>query len=89
MTLAVAGIAAISLAVAGILIMNVMLVSVSQRNAEIGLLKALGAAPGQLRLLFLTEAGLLSMLGAGLGAGASASAEKPAIFLTDPRASPT
>lgn len=68
LTLAVAGIAAISLAVAGILIMNVMLVSVSQRNSEIGLLKALGAAPGQLRLLFLTEAGLLSMLGAGLGA---------------------
>ena len=68
LTLAVAGIAAISLAVAGILIMNVMLVSVSQRNAEIGLLKALGAAPGQLRLLFLIEAGLLSMLGAGLGA---------------------
>ncbi len=67
LTLAVAGIAAISLAVAGILIMNVMLVSVSQRTAEIGLLKALGAEPGQLRLLFLTEAGLLSLLGAGLG----------------------
>lgn len=67
LTLAVAGIAGISLVVAGILIMNVMLVSVSQRNAEIGLLKALGAEPGQLRLLFLTEAGLLSLLGAGLG----------------------
>jgi putative ABC transport system permease protein len=67
LTLAVAGIGGISLAVAGILIMNVMLVSVSQRTAEIGLLKALGAEPGQLRLLFLTEAGLLSLLGAGLG----------------------
>ncbi len=43
LTLGVAGIAAISLAVAGILVMNVMLVSVSQRTSEIGLLKALGA----------------------------------------------
>ena len=44
LTLAVAGIAAVSLGVAGILIMNVMLVSVSQRTPEIGLLKALGAS---------------------------------------------
>ena len=43
LTLGVAGIAAISLAVAGILVMNVMLVSVTQRTSEIGLLKALGA----------------------------------------------
>jgi putative ABC transport system permease protein len=69
LTLAVAGIAAISLAVAGVLIMNVMLVSVSQRTSEIGLLKAIGAAPDQLRLMFLTEAGLLSLLGAGVGIG--------------------
>ena len=67
LTLTVASIAGISLLVAGVLVMNVMLVSVSQRAAEIGLLKALGAEPGQLRLLFLTEAGLLSLLGAGLG----------------------
>ena len=44
LTLGVAGIAAISLAVAGILVMNVMLVSVAQRRSEIGLLKALGAS---------------------------------------------
>jgi putative ABC transport system permease protein len=43
LTLGVAGIAAISLAVAGILVMNVMLVSVAQRTGEIGVLKALGA----------------------------------------------
>ena len=67
LTYAVGGIAAISLIVAGILIMNVMLVAVSQRTAEIGLLKALGAAPGQIVVLFLSEAFLLSLLGTGVG----------------------
>ena len=67
LTLAVGGIAAISLAVAGILIMNVMLVAVSERTAEIGLLKALGATPRQILLLILAEASLLSLLGALLG----------------------
>jgi putative ABC transport system permease protein len=67
LTYAVGGIAAISLIVAGILIMNVMLVAVSQRTAEIGLLKALGAAPRQIIVLFLSEALLLSSLGALLG----------------------
>ncbi len=52
-----AGIAAISLAVAGILVMNVMLVSVTQRTAEIGLLKAIGASAGTIRLIFQTEGG--------------------------------
>ncbi len=66
-TLAVAGIAAISLLVAGILIMNVMVVAVSQRRAEVGLLKALGAPARRIRGLFLWEAWLLSLLGAGLG----------------------
>ena len=67
LTYAVGGIAAVSLMVAGILIMNVMLVAVSQRTAEIGLLKALGAAPRQIVVLFLAEALLLSALGAALG----------------------
>jgi putative ABC transport system permease protein len=67
LTYAVGGIAAISLAVAGILIMNVMLVAVSQRTAEIGLLKALGAAPRQILLLILTEAVMLSAIGAIAG----------------------
>lgn len=63
LTLAVGGIAAISLAVAGILIMNVMLIAVSQRTGEIGLLKAIGASPSQIRFLFFAEAGLLSLAG--------------------------
>ncbi len=67
LTLGVAGIAAISLAVAGILVMNVMLVSVTQRTPEIGLLKALGASGGTLRLIFLTEAAMLSLAGALAG----------------------
>jgi putative ABC transport system permease protein len=65
--LALAGIAAISLVVAGVLIMNVMLVAVSQRTREIGLYKALGARRSQIVTLFLVEAATLSLLGALLG----------------------
>ena len=67
LTYAVGGIAAISLAVAGILIMNVMLVAVTQRTAEIGLLKALGASARQVLALILVEALLLSLLGGLIG----------------------
>jgi putative ABC transport system permease protein len=67
LTLAVGGIAAISLAVAGILIMNVMLISVSQRTREIGLLKAVGASGRQIRSLFFAEAIMLSAFGALIG----------------------
>ena len=66
-TATIVGIAAISLAVAGILIMNVMLVAVTQRTPEIGLLKALGSPRRQILALFLAEAALLSMLGATAG----------------------
>ena len=71
LTKALAGIASISLIVAGVLIMNVMLVAVSQRTREIGLLKALGATRGQIVALFLTEAAFLAVFGglAGLGLG--------------------
>jgi putative ABC transport system permease protein len=76
LTLGVAGIAAISLAVAGILVMNVMLVSVTQRTSEIGLLKAIGATGGVIREVFLAEAAMLSAAGAivgyGLGLGGAA-----------------
>lgn len=67
LTFTVAGIAAVSLAVAGVLVMNVMLVSVSQRTGEIGLLKAIGATQGQLQRWFLCEAALLSLAGALVG----------------------
>jgi len=74
MTLALAGIASISLIVAGVGIMNVMLVSVSERKAEIGLLNALGARRHQIVGLFLAEAFILSLLGGliGLGLGLTA-----------------
>lgn len=67
LTLTVASIAAISLGVAGILIMNVMLIAVTQRRREIGLLKALGATGQQIRLAFFTEAMLLACGGAAAG----------------------
>jgi putative ABC transport system permease protein len=67
LTAALAGIAAISLAVAGIGIMNVMLVSVSERAGEVGLLKALGARRRQIMGVFLAEALMLSGGGAALG----------------------
>lgn len=67
LTMAVGGIAAISLAVAGILIMNVMLIAVSQRTGEIGLLKAVGAPGRQIQRIFLVEAATLSMVGAAAG----------------------
>lgn len=67
LTWAVGGIAAISLLIAGVLIMNVMLIAVSQRKAEIGLLKALGAPTRQVMRLFLTEAVLLAATGGIIG----------------------
>lgn len=67
LTAALAAIAAISLAVAGIGIMNVMLVSVTERTGEIGLLKALGAEKRQIIGVFLAEAALLSSVGGAVG----------------------
>jgi putative ABC transport system permease protein len=67
LTLAVGGIAAISLSVAGVLIMNVMLIAVAQRTQEIGLMKALGAPQGEIRRLFFAEAALLSVVGSLVG----------------------
>ncbi len=66
MTTLLAGIASIALLVGGIGIMNMMLVSVTERTNEIGLLKALGAEPKQIQLQFLIESFCLSLLG-GIG----------------------
>lgn len=67
LTAALAGIAAISLTVAGVGIMNVMLVSVSERTREIGLLKALGVTSRQVVAVFLVEAAILSGAGGVVG----------------------
>lgn len=90
LTAALAGIAAISLSVAGIGIMNVMLVAVSERTHEIGLLKAVGARRRQILVAFLTEAVLLSGAGGVLGLGAAwiamqaLAAVYPAVDVTPP-----
>lgn len=61
------GIASIALVVGGIGIMNMMLVTVTERTTEIGLRKALGAEPGQIQVQFLIEAIILSLLGGVIG----------------------
>ncbi len=67
MSLLLAGIAAISLVVGGIGIMNIMMVSVSERTREIGIRKAIGAKRRHIMLQFLCEACILSVLGGLIG----------------------
>jgi putative ABC transport system permease protein len=67
LTILLASVAAISLLVGGIGVMNIMLVSVTERTSEIGLRKALGATPLDLFRQFVIEAGMLTALGGLLG----------------------
>ncbi len=90
LTLALVAIASVSLTVAGIGIMNVMLVAVAERRREIGLLKALGAGTGQVLGVFITEAAVLSTIGGvvGLAAGWAAIRVFVKIYPTFPASPP-
>jgi putative ABC transport system permease protein len=91
LTLALVGIASVSLTVAGVGIMNVMLVAVAERRREIGLLKALGASTRQVLAIFIAEASVLSSLGGavGLAVGWLAIQAFVQVYPTFPAAPPT
>ena len=76
LTLMLGGIAAISLLVGGIGIMNIMLVSVSERTREIGIRKAIGAARGNILMQYLIESLVVSLMGGLLGLAISVAAVK-------------
>jgi len=67
----VMGIAGVSLVVAAVSIFNVMMMSVTERVREIGILRSIGTQRSDVRRMFLYEAGILGVVGGALGAGAS------------------
>jgi putative ABC transport system permease protein len=67
--MALPGLVAISLVVGGIVIMNIMLMAVSERTREIGIRKALGAKRSDILAQFVVESATISLVGAGLGIG--------------------
>lgn len=83
MSLMIGGIAAISLLVGGIGIMNIMLVSVTERTREIGIRKAIGAKKGMIMLQFLLEAMIVSLMGCMAGIAISWVILKAAGFFTE------
>jgi putative ABC transport system permease protein len=90
LTLGVGAIGAISLLVAGVLIMNITLIGISQRTKEIGLLKALGASSHDVLKIFVTESILITLLGstAGLLTGLGLVSLLAAVFPDIPFAAP-
>jgi putative ABC transport system permease protein len=82
LTILLGGVAALSLLVGGIGVMNIMLVSVTERIREIGLRKALGATPRVIRQQFLAEAGMLGLTGGllGLALGLAGAATLPGVL---------
>jgi putative ABC transport system permease protein len=82
-TLLLGAVAGISLVVGGIGIMNIMLVSVTERTREIGIRIAVGAQPGDIRLQFLIEAVTLSLLGGFLGVLAGVGASRLVAMVAD------
>ena len=91
LTVLLTGIAALSLLVGGIGVMNIMLVSVTERTREIGLRKALGAPPTAIRRQFLVEAVVLGLAGGVLGAvlGIAGAKILPGLLATTIVISPT
>jgi putative ABC transport system permease protein len=81
-SLLLSGIAAISLLVGGIGIMNIMIVTVTERKKEIGIRKAIGATPGAIRMQFLVESAAITLLGGiiGIAAGIAISAAAVAVI---------